>query len=111
MSFLIRRSTDCLLILACLILGAASIPAQSQTEQPKPEQGDVIRVNTELVQTDVMVFDKKGHFVDGLRADQFALKIDNRPTPISFFERVTTGKESPARNPAVATRSGSTPAP
>src|SRR5438105_8393588 len=99
------------LLVLCALVFASPVSAQTKPQKPAEEQGDVIRVNTELVQTDVMVFDKKGHFVDGLRADQFALKIDNRPTPISFFERVTTGKESPARNPAVATRSGSTPAP
>lgn len=88
MSFLIRRSTNCLLILACLVLGAASIPAQSQPERPKADQDDVIRVNTELVQTDVMVFDKKGHFVEGLKPDQFALKVDNKPRTVSFLEHV-----------------------
>ncbi len=38
---------------------------QTRAQDPaKPELGDdVIRVNTELVQTDVMVFDKSGHFV------------------------------------------------
>jgi VWFA-related protein len=41
-----------------------------------------------------MVFDKDGHFVDGLKSDQFALKIDNKATPISFFERVAAGKVS-----------------
>ena len=61
---------------------------------PSPEQDDVIRVNTELVQTDVMVFDKKGQFVDGLKAEQFALKVDDKPQTISFLDRVTSGKAS-----------------
>ena len=75
----------------CLLLLATSLSAQ--TKPQKPDEGaDVVKVNTELVQTDVMVFDKDGHFVDGLTADQFALKIDNKATPISFFERVAAGK-------------------
>jgi VWFA-related protein len=65
--------------------------AAAQTKPATPEQDDVIRVDTTLVQTDVMVFDKKGHFVDGLKPDQFALKIDNKPQPIAFFERVASG--------------------
>lgn len=78
--------------LFCLVLMVTSTLGQSRpTQQPQPETDDVVRVNTELVQTDVMVFDKKGHFVDGLKADQFVLKIDNKPQPISFFERVTSG--------------------
>src|SRR5229473_506825 len=88
MSLLVRRSTDWLLILVCLIVSAASIPAQSQPEQPKQERDDVIRVNTELVQADVMVFDKKGHFVDGLKPEQFALRVDNKPQTVSFLEHV-----------------------
>jgi len=66
------------------------VSAQTKPEKPG-QQDDVVRVNTELVQTDVMVFDKKGQFVDGLKAEQFALKIDNQPQPISFFERVASG--------------------
>jgi VWFA-related protein len=60
-------------------------------QQPSPEADDVIRVNTELVQTDVMVFDQQGHFVEGLKPEQFALRIDNKPQPISFFEQVSAG--------------------
>jgi VWFA-related protein len=96
----------------CALLFAPAIFAQTQPQKPAEEQGDVIRVNTELVQTDVMVFDRKGHFVDGLRGDQFALKVDNKPTSISFFERVTSGKESTARKPgATVTGPGSTSSP
>jgi VWFA-related protein len=78
--------TFCLVLTVTLTLGQ-SRPAQ----QTQPGADDVVRVNTELVQTDVMVFDKKGHFVEGLKADQFVLKIDNKPQPISFFERVASG--------------------
>ncbi|HEX5703309.1 MAG TPA: VWA domain-containing protein [Pyrinomonadaceae bacterium] len=61
-----------------------SKPSSTQS----PSQDDVIRVNTELVQTDVTVFDKKGRFVDGLTASDFELVIDGKPQDISFFERV-----------------------
>src|SRR5712691_7343034 len=80
------------LVLFCSVL-APTIAAQIRPEKPG-QQDDVVRVNTELVQTDVMVFDKKGQFVDGLKAEQFALKIDNKPQPISFFERVASGRLS-----------------
>jgi VWFA-related protein len=94
----------------CALLFAPAISAQTQPQKPG-EQADVIRVNTELVQTDVMVFDKQGHFVDGLKGDQFALTIDKKPASISFFERVTSGKESPERNAANANRTGSASSP
>ena len=62
-------------------------------QPPSQDQGEVIRVNTELVQTDVMVFDKQGRFVDNLRRESFELKIDGKARPIQFFERVTAGKD------------------
>ncbi|HKB67560.1 MAG TPA: VWA domain-containing protein [Pyrinomonadaceae bacterium] len=55
------------------------------------EQEDVLRINTELVQTDVMVFDKQGHFVNDLRPEDFELRIDGKLLPISFLELVSTG--------------------
>lgn len=70
-----------------------------------------MRVNTELVQTDVMVFDKKGLFVDGLRPEQFELKIDKKPQPIAFFERVASGSlREERRTQATAGASGANPA-
>ena len=59
--------------------------------QSPREQGDVVRVFTELVQTDVMVFDKGGSFVKDLRREDFELRIDGKPRPIEFFERITAG--------------------
>ena len=50
-----------------------------------------MRVNTQLVQTDVMVFDKSGKFIEGLKPEHFELKVDGRETPISFFDRVQAG--------------------
>jgi VWFA-related protein len=62
--------------------------AVSAQQQSPP---DVVRVNTELVQTSVTVVDHNGRFVDGLTKDQFALQIDGRERPISFFEQVQIG--------------------
>src|SRR2546421_11166747 len=107
---IIRSILTCLAILVCTLVSGFRIAGQNK---PQPaEQDDVVRVNTDLVQTDVMVFDKKGHFVDGLTGDQFALKVDNKPTSISFFEQVTSGKENRTRNPiAASSESASSPAP
>ncbi|HSS21080.1 MAG TPA: VWA domain-containing protein [Pyrinomonadaceae bacterium] len=77
--------------LVCLLLclaGAWSAYGQTPTEK---QDIDVLRINTELVQSPVMVFDKQGHFVDGLQREQFELLVDGRPQPITFFDRVTAG--------------------
>jgi VWFA-related protein len=57
----------------------------------------VLRINTELVQTDVMVFDKKGSFVSGLKPEQFELTVEGKPQPITFFEQVRTGSSREVR--------------
>ncbi|MDQ6652014.1 MAG: VWA domain-containing protein, partial [Acidobacteriota bacterium] len=64
---------------------------QTPREPKGQDRSDVLRVYTELVQTDVMVFDRQGKFVDGLKREDFALRIDGKVTPIEFFEKVTAG--------------------
>ena len=88
------RKAPTLIAISCLCLLSLNAHAQQKkpTPTPKPEeQDDVVRVNTELVQTDVMVFDKDGKFVSGLKPEQFELLIDKKPQQISFFESVVTG--------------------
>ncbi len=78
--------------LALLILITLCLQAKSQNPPQSSQQpDDVLRINTELVQTDLMVFDKQGHFVDGLQRAQFELTVDGKPQPISFFEQVRAG--------------------
>ncbi len=77
---------------ALLILITLCVQGRAQNPpQPTQQPDDVLRINTELVQTDLMVFDKQGHFVDGLQREQFELTVDGKPQPISFFEQVKAG--------------------
>ena len=88
------------IITALLVFTSLAVQAQEKkpeqnpkpTQTPKPlEQDDVVRISTELVQTDVTVFDKEGRFVSGLKPEQFQLLVDGKPQPIAFFESVVTG--------------------
>ena len=92
-------------LLICLL----ALPAGtfSQTQSRDKDQTDVVRVFTELVQTDVMVFDKDGRFRDDLRREDFELRIDGKVKPISFFERITAGAGNEEAQLAAAR--GSTP--
>jgi VWFA-related protein len=84
-----------LAVALCLLFCALARAQQPQPRRPAPEQeGDVVRITSELVQTDVSVFDKRGRFVDDLRPEQFELQADGRERPIIFFERVTAGGRS-----------------
>src|SRR6266566_8810299 len=75
-----------------LMTSILSIRAQQPKNNPPTTQDqDVIRINTELVQVPVMVFDKSGAFVDGLQREQFELSVDGHPQQILFFEPITAG--------------------
>ena len=77
--------------LIILSLPTASANGQNPPPQKTPEPDDVIRVNSELVQTDVMVFDKQGKFVNTLQREDFQVRIDGKPRTVEFFERITAG--------------------
>ena len=82
--------------LCVLVLAGSSITAQTTQPSPTPTpktQDEVVRVYTELVQTDVMVFDKQGRFVDGLTKENFELRIDGKLRPIQAFEKITAGSD------------------
>lgn len=89
----------------CLVLVSSLGCAQTQTNWQKPDV-EVLRINTELVQSPVMVFDKQGHFVDGLQREQFELRIDGRLQPIFFFDRVTAGTAAEAAKLEAARKGG-----
>ena len=86
-SYQANKYTNLRTVLCLLIVCATTV---AQNPRPK-EQDEVVRVFTELVQTDVMVFDKEGHFVNGLRPENFELRIDGKVRPIEAFEQITAG--------------------
>src|SRR4029079_10131604 len=83
-------------VLAACIL-APAILAQQPTATPEPAKpADVVTINTELVQTDVMVFDKGGRPVEGLSPEDFVLSLDGKPYAISFAESIRAGSSQEA---------------
>jgi VWFA-related protein len=76
---------------ALLCLGLTAAPCAAWQDPPAENTDEVIRISTDLVQTDVMVFDKQGNFVEGLKAEDFELKVEGKPQSILFFERVSAG--------------------
>ncbi|MBV8858770.1 MAG: VWA domain-containing protein [Acidobacteria bacterium] len=89
----------------------AFAPAASGRQEAGKTQADeeVVRVKAELVQTGVSVFDKQGRFVDGLKKEDFELRVDGRPVPITFFENILAG--SPRDRSARAAAAGETAPP
>ena len=115
------RRAQALLFAASLAASAPFALSQSapMQQQPAPpsDADEVVRISTELVETDVMVFDKQGKFVEGLKPEQFELRVDGKPQAVSFFEAVTAGTLdeeaalSAARGLGGRARAGTTPTP
>lgn len=87
------RGSTPLALWLCVVLALTGAAAQT-TQTPQSKSPDeVVRVYTELVQTDVMVFDKQGRFVDGLTKENFELRVDGKPRTIQAFEKITAGSD------------------
>ena len=83
----------------------------AQTPQRPADDPDVIRISTELVQTGVVVLDKQGKFVEGLKPEQFVLKVDGKPVTPVFFEQVAAGTSREEKLEKAATRGAGTAMP
>lgn len=83
-----------LLLLAALSSFIATLSStQAQEDRARKKAAgqspdEVVRITTELAQTDVTVIDKRGRFVGGLKRKQFELSVDGKAQAISFFEPV-----------------------
>src|ERR1041385_1783853 len=84
----------CIIRIALLLVWCWAPTSDALAQRPPQQSEDVIKVNTELVQTDFMVFDKQGSFVDGLKREQFTLKVEGKPRDITFFDRVAAGSRN-----------------
>lgn len=89
-------------VLLFLMLTGLAVSGQQEPQSTD----DVLRINTELVQTIVTVSDKEGRFVDGLKKGNFELRVDGRLVPITFFENIVAGSH---RDRSVSTSKGTTP--
>ena len=86
---LIVQTMKLISIASCVLsflIAAQVVYAQQSTDE-------VVRINTELVQTMVTVFDQKGRFVDGLTKENFEVRVDRKLIPISFFESIVSGTQ------------------
>lgn len=88
-------------VLLCLSLFAppGALPAQ----QPQsPEQDEVIKVDTALVQLHAVVTDRKGQLVDNLKQEDFAIYENGTPQELKFFSLEHVQSRRPS-SPATAT--------
>jgi VWFA-related protein len=69
---------------------SVSIPLSSQTNQPAPSAPEAtLRINSRAVLVDVLVTDRNGAPVKGLKQSAFTVNEQGKPQTISFFEEHT----------------------
>lgn len=85
------------LFICSIIICCALSLGFSQDEKKVPESktsevlsdDEILKIGTQLIQTGVAVFDKKGQFVTNLKQEDFQLSVDGKPASISLFEEST----------------------
>lgn len=85
-----------LVALLTTLAGSAAIrTAQSQTKDAqKPQDPATVRIETELVQIDVVVTDKQGKLVNDLKREDFQLYEDGKQQSISHFSIGTAKRQA-----------------
>jgi VWFA-related protein len=117
MKKLLTTGVTFVLLLSVSLAQTPQNPPPSPQEQVSPD--DVIRITTELVQTDVVVTDKNDQVVSDLKLEDFELYDQGKKQDLKFMEFV--GVDSPGRTegnrasaaapsvlPAVIERTGNT---
>ena len=108
-----RTSLALVLIFSLFITVAAQTqtpappPAQDKTgQQSQPDEDEVVRITTNLVQVDAVVTDKKGKLVTDLRPEEMEIYEDGRSQKITNFSFVSTesGVAQPVSPPASAAK-------
>ena len=91
------------LILCAAVLISASSPAQEPRSKSNPtpppasptppdqQDLDVVKINTNLVQIDVIATDSRGRQVNDLKADDFEIVEEGRTVPPVFFSYIPLG--------------------
>jgi VWFA-related protein len=74
-------------LLAILLLSSSTVPQspQSSNQPPVPQDSPVIRSTTRLVQVSVVVTDKKGQPITGLKKENFTITDESNAQQIAFF--------------------------
>src|SRR4051794_36372386 len=102
-SFFLRGSLPILnlLIVAALCLNPLSVQTQEKKEIEKvPQDDEVIKVSSNLVNLDVIVKDKKGKAITDLKAEDFTIYENGVPQKLAFFD--STLAERNAGGPSAA---------
>ncbi len=86
-----KRIIFALMFISLFCASAFFVAAQKQSESAKQEQDTPIKLGSTLVSVPVIVSDRNGRYISGLKAENFTLYKDGVKQQISFF----TAEEEP----------------
>jgi VWFA-related protein len=89
----LRIPFPCVLVFLSLL---GSLPAQEHTSAPEV----TIRTRTQLVLVPVVVTDKSGKHLTGLKQADFSLLEDGKPRPVGSFEEIVAGGSTEGAAPS-----------
>jgi VWFA-related protein len=98
-----RNLAATVLSLGVLVSISAQQPEPSR-QQNKPEETDVVRITTNLVQVDATITDKSGRQITDLRPEEFEVRQDGKlqtVTHLSYIATSAAGAGSVAKPPAL----------
>ena len=100
---MIKRHLLAVSLIAQMIGGVVaqqtSTPPPPPQQQPqKPDDADVVKITTNLVQVDAVVIDKNGKPVTDLKADEVQVFEDDKPQKITHFAYNMSGTERANRH-------------
>src|SRR5215471_12245962 len=92
-SEMIKRKV-CVFVTAILLMVSVLSGAGVSQERKRDGSDNVVRISAQLVQIDVIVSDKAGKAVAGLKREDFELYDNNKVQDISHFSYETTRTRS-----------------
>lgn len=101
---MIKISFTKIIFLSCLVLFfSGSIFSQTPTATPPKDDGDVVKISTNLIQLDVVVTDKKGNQVTDLKPEDFEIYENGKKQDISNFSYIfnKTAKKPTDSQPSI----------
>jgi VWFA-related protein len=98
-----KKSNWLVLMTVCVLSTVfAQQPKESAAQPKEPQKDDAVRLSVTLVQIDVVVTDKNGRSVEGLKKEDFEILENGRPqqiTNLSYVSQQPTALTIPDRAP------------
>lgn len=92
--FKTHLSFKILFLVALIACCNSSFSAQEPISSPPVNNEEILKIDTNLIQTGVTVINKSGQFVNDLKLQDFEVRVDGKPVTPNFFDKVTERRQN-----------------